>query len=90
MSTIDRLLFNYTPYADSVLLGDFNTYYSTEPPNWDNYEPGDWTWPDLSEIELNKTCSAKIKGTTPGSDNITQVIITKTYQAIPDHFLQLY
>jgi hypothetical protein len=28
MSTIDRLFFNYTPYANSVLLGDFNTYYS--------------------------------------------------------------
>jgi hypothetical protein len=28
MSTINRLFFNYTPYANSVLLGDFNTYYS--------------------------------------------------------------
>jgi hypothetical protein len=68
----------------------FPTPPSIEPPNWDNYEPGDWTWPDLSEIELNKTCLTKIKGTTPGSDYITQVIITKAYQAIPDHFLQLY
>ena len=25
--TIDRLFFNYTPYADSVLLGDFNIYH---------------------------------------------------------------
>jgi Endonuclease-reverse transcriptase len=31
ISTIDRLFFNYTLYADSVLLGDFNTYY----PWWD-------------------------------------------------------
>jgi hypothetical protein len=68
----------------------FPTPPSIEPPNWDNYEPGDWTWPDLSEIELNRACSAKIKGTIPGSDYITQVIITKAYQAIPDHFLQLY
>jgi hypothetical protein len=28
MFTIDCLFFNYTPYADSILLGDFNTYYS--------------------------------------------------------------
>jgi hypothetical protein len=27
MSTIDRLFFNYTPYADSVLLGDFITHH---------------------------------------------------------------
>jgi hypothetical protein len=65
----------------------FPTPLSIELPNWDNYEPGDWTWPDLSEIELNRTCSAKIKKTTPGSDYITQVIITKAYQAIPDYFL---
>jgi hypothetical protein len=31
MSTINRLFFNYTPYVDSVLLGDFNTYH----PWWD-------------------------------------------------------
>jgi hypothetical protein len=57
----------------------FPTPPSIKPLNWDNYEPGDWTWPDLSEIELNRACSAKIKGITPGSDYITQVIITKAY-----------
>jgi hypothetical protein len=65
----------------------FPTPPSIEPPDWDNYEPGEWTWPYFSEIELSKTYSAKIKGTTPGSDYITQIIITKAYQVIPDHFL---
>jgi hypothetical protein len=27
ISMIDCLFFNYTPYADSILLGDFNTHY---------------------------------------------------------------
>jgi hypothetical protein len=31
MFTIDCLFFNYTSYADSILLGDFNTYH----PWWD-------------------------------------------------------
>jgi hypothetical protein len=57
----------------------FPTPPSTELPNWDNYELRDWTWPNLSEIKLNRVYSAKIKRTTPGSDYITQVIITKAY-----------
>jgi hypothetical protein len=65
----------------------FFTFFFIKLSNWDNYKPGDWTWLNLNKIELNKTCSAKIKGITPGSDYITQVIITKAYQAIPDHFL---
>jgi hypothetical protein len=57
----------------------FPTLFSIELSNWDNYELGDWTWPNLNEIKLNKTCLAKIKEITPGSDYITQVIITKAY-----------
>ena len=34
-----------------------------------------WEWPKLNIVELANACSAKIKGKTPGPDNITQVII---------------
>jgi len=61
-------------------------------PNWDKYRPNtDWKWPSLSKDELNYACStAKIKGKTPGPDQITQEIIQQAYQAIPDIFYRLY
>jgi hypothetical protein len=49
----------------------FPTPPSIKPSNWNNYEPGDWTWPDFSKIELNRTCLVKIKRITLGSDYIT-------------------
>jgi hypothetical protein len=47
-------------------LVDLNSYYAST--NWD--------WPDLSKIELQNAYTSKIKGKTPGPDNITQEIIT--------------
>ena len=35
----------------------------------------EWKWPKLSYIELENSCTSKIKGKTPGPDLITQEII---------------
>ena len=51
----------------------------------------DWKWPLLTRDELDSACStSKIKGKTPGPDQITQEIIQKAYQVIPDTFYRLY
>jgi hypothetical protein len=44
----------------------------------------------LSIVELQNACSTKIKGKTPGPDQITQDIILQAYKAIPDVFYKLY
>ena len=59
-------------------------------PSWVNYETGGWKWEPLTTSELNRACSAKIKGKTPGPDMISQEIITHAYHAIPDVFFKLY
>jgi ribonuclease HI len=58
----------------------------------DNYTASDkWDWPTLSIVELANACSSvSVKGKTPGPDQITQAIITKAYEAIPDFFYKLY
>jgi hypothetical protein len=60
-------------------------------PIWNRYTPSrHWQWPTLSKIELANACSAKIKGKTPGPDGISQAIILKAYEAIPNTFFSLY
>ena len=59
-------------------------------PNWVNYKKGGWKWEPLTTSELNRACSAKIKGKTPGPDLISQEIITHAYHVIPDVFFRLY
>ncbi len=49
-----------------------------------------WKWPQLSRVELEHACTAKIKGKTPGPDLITQEIIVRAYKAIPDTFFNIY
>ncbi len=62
-----------------------------EEPNWDNYESDPvWKWPTLTNCELQYACSAKIQSKSPGPDGITQEIITKAYEAIPDTFQEIY
>jgi Reverse transcriptase (RNA-dependent DNA polymerase) len=63
---------------------------SAPEPNWDNYKGGGWKWEPLTSSELNRACSAKIKGKTPGPDTISQEIITYAYHTIPDVFFKLY
>lgn len=61
------------------------------PTRWASYTEGSWEWPCLAEEELATACSSsKVKGKTPGPDNITQAIISKAYQAIPITFLRVY
>ena len=69
-------LFPPPPHADQV--------------EWNNYQPGRWTWPILEWSELERACSTNIKGTTPGPDGISHQIIIQAYQAIPHIFFQLY
>ena len=59
----------------------FRTALFPEPPlapevDLSEHTVSDWEWPKLSSIELQNACIAKIKGKTPGPDNITQDIIT--------------
>src|ERR1700710_2689511 len=49
-----------------------------------------WKWPKLSHIELENSCTSKIKGKTPGPDLITQEIIVQAYLAIPNTFFNIY
>lgn len=57
---------------------------------WSTYRPGNWKWPGLTRLELENACSAKIKGKTPGPDQINQDIVRYAYEAIPDIFFRLY
>ena len=70
------------------------TLFPTPPvasaPNYSNYTPNSYNWPELSKIELKTACSAKIKGKTPGPDLITQQIIQQAYLAIPDIFFKVF
>src|ERR1700709_2020366 len=50
----------------------------------------EWKWPKLSYIELENSCTSKIKGKTPGPDLITQEIIVQAYLAIPNTFFNIY
>ncbi len=51
----------------------------------------DWDWLPVSIEELEQACSpTAVKGKTPGPDGITQEIIAKAFQAIPDTFLKVY
>jgi len=50
----------------------------------------EWKWPKLSHIELENSCTSKIKGKTPGPDLITQEIIVQAYLAIPNTFFNIY
>ena len=49
-----------------------------------------WNWPCLAKAELKSACSARIKGKTPGPDNITQEIICQAYKAVLTTFYKLY
>ncbi|CAJ2645491.1 unnamed protein product [Trifolium pratense] len=43
----------------------FPTPPNTNTPNWDNYEADAWNWPNLIVSELERACSAEIKGYHP-------------------------
>ena len=62
------------------------------PPEWTEYSPSQrWEWPDLSLEELQRACSnTHVKATSPGPDGMSQAIIAKAYEAIPDTFYQIY
>jgi hypothetical protein len=50
-----------------------------------------WDWNPVSIEELEQACSMiAVKGKTPGPDGITQEIIAKAFEAIPDTFLKVY
>jgi hypothetical protein len=50
-----------------------------------------WDWNPVSIEELEQACSPiAVKGKTPGPDGITQEIIAKAFEAIPDTFLKVY
>src|SRR5277367_1965874 len=63
---------------------------SAPEPSWNSYRPRNWNWSSLTQSELADACSAKIKGKTPGPDQITQDIILQVYKAIPEVFFKLY
>src|ERR1700709_2108807 len=50
----------------------------------------EWKWSKLSYIELENSCTSKIKGKTPGPDLITQEIIVQAYLAISNTFFNIY
>ena len=57
----------------------FPTPPATPAPSWDDYTASDvWDWPELTSTELEQACTAKLKGTTPGPDGITQDIFQGT------------
>jgi len=97
--TKDRLVEKTPPIRDQTSFQGkcraFRTILFPPPPeaaepNWENYKQAEWSWPKLTKAELSKACSAKVKGKTPGPDDITQEIITQAYKAIPDVFFRLY
>ena len=57
----------------------WETLFLTPPialePNWANYKPYDWNWPNLVYLELKNACLVKVKGKTLGPDDIIQDII---------------
>ena len=60
-------------------------------PQWQRQRHFNWQWDPVSMEELAQACSSTaVKGKTPGPDGITQEIIAKAFQAIPDTFLKVY
>jgi hypothetical protein len=50
-----------------------------------------WDWNPVSIKELEQACSMiAVEGKTPGPDGITQEMIAKAFEAIPDTFLKVY
>jgi len=49
-----------------------------------------WEWPSLTQEEVKRACTSKIKGKTPGPDLITQDIIVQAYLAVPHIFYIVY
>jgi len=49
-----------------------------------------WDWPSLTQEEVKRACTSKIKGKTPGPDLITQDIIFQAYLAVPYIFYTVY
>jgi hypothetical protein len=63
----------------------------TPKPEFNGYkEDPNWEWPSLSKIEVQEACTMKIKGKSPGPDEITQEIITQAYNAIPEIFYLVF
>lgn len=81
---------SFTGKCQALRTTLFPTPPETEKLSWENYESKEWDWPKLTKIELANACSAKVKGKTPGPDEITQDIITKAYNAIPEVFFKVY
>lgn len=75
-NTLRKTLFPAPPSAEII--------------SWNHYQAGTWEWPQLSRDELKRACSAKIKGKTPGPDNLSQEIIIHAYDSIPDTFFRVY
>src|SRR6201747_699630 len=76
-NTFRNTLFPLSPISSPINL---NSYIANK----------EWKWPKLSHIELENSCTSKIKGKTPGPDLITQEIIVRAYKAIPNTFFNIY
>lgn len=64
---------------------------TTSKSRWSRYKQNNqWDWPELTKVELRNACSAKIKGKTPGPDGITQDMIIRAYETIPNNFLDVF
>jgi hypothetical protein len=64
---------------------------ASQEPDWLQYNTNSiWKWPSLDQYELELACSTKVKGKTPGPDNISQELVTRAYKAIPQYFYKLY
>ena len=77
--TFRNTLFPPPPISSPINL-NLNSYIANK----------EWKWPKLSHIELENSCTSKIKGKTPGPDLITQEIIVQAYLAIPNTFFNIY
>ena len=91
-------IMNASGHKEELFEGKCNAFRQTlfpKPPKsanikWDDYESRGWFWPKLTEKELEKAITAKVKGKTPGPDSITQEIIKHAFHNIPKIFFRVY
>lgn len=65
---------------------------ANNPFSWEGYNPKhtSWDWPELNKEELARACSARIKGKTPGPDNISQDLVIHAYNELPGVFFKVF
>jgi hypothetical protein len=68
----------------------FPTPPTTEAPDWGNFIPCQWEWPELESIEVKTAIFSSSTKKVLGLDRLSFAILQKSYLAIEDIFNRVY